>query len=95
MALSETKLAAIAAVNDGWIPVTKALPETGIQVIVTTAPKRGPRPRAINRAWVDAQGKWHGSGTFAQVVAWRQIFPWMGDVKRSDRDAEPDKPDHV
>ena len=42
MALSKTKLAAIAAVNNGWIPVARALPETGIQVIVTTAPKRGP-----------------------------------------------------
>ena len=45
--------------------------------------------------WIDEQGKWHGSGTFAQVVAWRQILPWMGDVKRGDRDAEPDKPDPV
>ena len=48
-----------------------------------------------HKAWIDEQGKWHGSGTFAQVVAWRQIFPWMGDVKRGDRDAEPDKPDPV
>ena len=60
MALSrKMKLEAIAAVNDGWIPVTKALPETGIQVIVTTSPKRGPRYRAINKAWIDEQGKWH------------------------------------
>ena len=82
MALSKTKMAAIAAVNDGWIPVARALPEVGEQVIVTTAPKRGPKNRAINRAWVDDQGFWHGSGTFAQVVAWRKIDPWMGDVKR-------------
>ena len=39
--LSKTKLAAIAAVHDGWIPVSRALPEVGEQVIVTTAPKRG------------------------------------------------------
>lgn len=82
MALSnKMKLEAIAAVNDGWIPVTKALPEVGEQVIVTCAPKRGPLRRSINRAWVDDGGNWHGSGTFAKVVAWRMIEPWMGEVK--------------
>jgi len=80
MALSETKLAAIAAVNDGWIPVARALPTVGEQVAVTTKPKKG--NRNWNKAWVDEQGFWHGSGTHAEVIAWRPIKPWMGDVKR-------------
>ena len=79
--LTNFQLAAIAAVHDGWIPVSRALPEVGEQVIVTTAPKRGPKNRAINRAWVDAMGVWHGSGTMAAVVAWRKLDPWMGEIK--------------
>ena len=79
--LTNIQLAAIAAVHDGWIPVSKALPETGVYVIVTCAPKRGPVSRSINRAWVDDKGKWHGNGTFARVVAWRKIDPWMGEIK--------------
>ena len=75
---TEKKLAAIASRNKGWIPVTEALPETGVQVIVTTAPKRG--PRNVNRAWVDDAGCWHGNGTSAEVVAWRKIEPWDGQV---------------
>lgn len=63
-----------------------ALSKTKMAVIVTTAPKRGPKDRAINRARVDDRGFWHGSGTFAQVVAWRKIDPWMGDVKRDKED---------
>jgi len=74
--MNEKKLKAIAAANAGWIPVTEALPETGVQVIVTTKAKRG--TRNVNKAWVDDNGLWHGTGTFAEVVAWRKIDPWEG-----------------
>ena len=73
---SETRLAAIAGLHQGWIPVDKALPETGIQVAVTTMTKKG--LRGWNKAWIDEQGFWHGSGTFAEVTAWRPIKPWKG-----------------
>lgn len=59
-----------------WIPVTEALPEVEKQVIVTTAPKKG--PRNTNKAWVDRVGCWHGNGTHAEVVAWMDLKPWEG-----------------
>jgi len=73
---STARLAAIAGLHQGWIPVDKALPEVDVQVAVTTKPKKG--DRNWNKAYVDKDGFWHGSGTHAEVIAWRPIKPWEG-----------------
>ena len=73
---STARLAAIAGLHQGWIPVDKALPEVEKQVAVTTQLKNG--SRNWNKAWMDKDGFWHGNGTMASVVAWRNIEPWQG-----------------
>ena len=56
--------------ND-WIPVKKELPITDEMVLVTCVTKAG--MRSVNRAYVDENGFWHGSGSMSRVVAWMDM----------------------
>ena len=56
--------------ND-WIPVTDALPVPDEMVLVTCVAKNG--NRSVNRAYIDEQGFFHGSGSMAGVVAWQPM----------------------
>lgn len=62
--------------NDGWIPVEAGLPLVDEVVAVTCLRKDG--VRNWNRAYRDANGFWHGSGSMSNVIAWKPIKPWMG-----------------
>ena len=56
--------------ND-WISVTDALPIPNEMVLVTCVAKNG--NRSVNRAYIDEQGFFHGSGSMAGVVAWQPM----------------------
>lgn len=62
--------------ND-WISVTDALPIPNEMVLVTCVAKNG--NRSVNRAYIDEQGFFHGSGSMAGVVAWQPMpEPYAG-----------------
>ena len=59
-----------------WIPVEEALPERGEVVAVTCVTKSG--VRNWNRAYLDENGFWHGSGSMSGVVAWMPVDVYHG-----------------
>lgn len=59
-----------------WIPVDEKLPPVGEMVAVTCVTKKG--IRNWNRAFVDATGFWHGSGSMSGVVAWMPMAVYKG-----------------
>lgn len=59
-----------------WIPCRERLPEDENIVLVTTVTKKG--LRNVNRAYC-IDGCWHGSGSMAEVIAWRPLpEPYRG-----------------
>ena len=61
----------IIALKDlGWISTLERLPEDENIVLVTTMTKKG--LRNVNRAYC-IDGYWHGSGSMAEVIAWRPL----------------------
>ena len=70
------RLNASALVEKRWIPVGEQLPELGEMVAVTCVTKKG--VRNWNRAFVDINGFWHGSGSMAGVVAWMPMEAYEG-----------------
>ena len=54
-----------------WIPVTKALPNPEVMVLVSCKTKSG--KKNVNRAYVDEKGWWHGSGSMSGVQAWMPL----------------------
>lgn len=55
----------------GWIPIKNGLPEPGEMVLVSCQAKNG--RSSVNRAYMDDQGFWHGSGSMSGVVAWQRL----------------------
>lgn len=57
--------------NDrGWIPIEEWLPEDENLCLVTCHTKKG--VLNVNRAYY-SNGFWHGSGSMAEVIAWRPL----------------------
>lgn len=54
-----------------WTSVNESLPKIGEIVLVTCRTKKG--ALSVNRAYCDAAGFWHGSGSMSEVVAWMPL----------------------
>jgi len=61
-----------------WTPVTDALPEQGVMVLVSCKTKKG--VKSVNRAY-HSGSYWHGSGSMSGVEAWMPMpEPYEGGV---------------
>lgn len=54
-----------------WIPVENGLPEPGEMVLVSCRAKNG--RSSVNRAYMDNNCFWHGSGSMSGVIAWQKL----------------------
>lgn len=68
----EMAIAALEAQKVGkWIPVENGLPKPGEMVLVSCLAKNG--RSSVNRAYMDENCFWHGSGSMSGVVAWQKL----------------------
>lgn len=64
--------------NDGWILASEQLPTDDEVKLVTCQTKKG--VRTWNRAYY-SNGSWSGSGSMSNVIAWKDMKMYEGDLK--------------